>query len=515
MAEPSGKEFYALSDPFNIRVMDMDDFVKQFHVQQVTSQLVYEPSSTLFNPQGLYSESIFGQIGTEERFFQFGYIDLNATVIAPVLYKNLIALGDIYEGILSGKTMAVWDPKIKNFVGITGDPELHKGADTGYSFFMKHYHEIVFPLTPSVQRRTRVELLDKFRLRGLYTKFLVSPAGTRDIQNDDGRIVQDDINGLYRSVMTYAAAIPPGNTSPLYDNVRYNIQSKLMEIYEYLDNLMSGKRGFLQAHFTSRRIAFGTRNVISAAMNITQRPDSPHALKVDETICGLFQCMKAIQPLMVYGIKTVFMSPIFGADSGSLTIPLIDPDTLALEYVDITDTERQLFMSSDGIGSLINRFVNNDVRFKNVTVKGEDKKSYYLALVYDAGDHLYMFRSKADAKRILESNHEIFEERRLRPITWVELFYLICADQVVGRHCLITRYPVLENFSCYPSKIHVTATSPSRVVKVVSALDGADGPGREYPEYPIIGGAFCDTIVPHSSMLKGLGADFDGDDLFV
>ena len=54
--------------PFNAWLMYMPDFIQKNMLQEVTSQLLYEPSSTNFHPEGLFSESIFGQIGSSIRY---------------------------------------------------------------------------------------------------------------------------------------------------------------------------------------------------------------------------------------------------------------------------------------------------------------------------------------------------------------------------------------------------------------------------------------------------------------
>ena len=490
--------------PFNIRIMDVDNYVARNFLQPVTSLLIYEPSSPKFHPQGLFSEEIFGAIGTEERLLTPGYIDLNTIILAPVLYHTVLKLSGFYGDLMAGRVYSVWNTVTKSFDRVDGDPEAVVGADTGYSFFLQHFAELEFKTTASAQRETRLKLIDTYRNIGLYSKYLVEPAGLRDLSNDDnGKMIQDDINKLYLTLMAYASSIPPGSKSPLYDSIRYHIQMKALEIYEYIENIMIHKRGFLQGHWGHRQIAMGTRNVISVASYNTQRPDDPQTLGPNATKVGVFQTMKSLQPLIVHGFKTVFIDPIF-AESNSQTVTLIDPKTLTLSYQTITEEERLRFNSNEQIDNWINRFRKLSMRDKPITIYDVNNKPFYLWLVYDQGDRITLFRSIADLKVQIAPNK--VEIANIHPITWIEAFYLITANAAMGRHAFVTRYPVLHDTSCYPTTIHTASTTPARVVELYNLLDPG-GYSIVYPEYPILGEPYLDTVVPGSGRLAGLGGD--------
>lgn len=493
--------------PFNIRIMDIDAFIKGHGAQRVTSTMIKEPSSLTFHPEGMYSELIFGKVGSPDRFIRYGYIELNTEILAPAIWAALRKLGGLYIEIAAGKAFAVWNDETKDFERVYSDPEEVEGASTGYNFFLSHFREIEFKLTDSLTREARVALLNKYRDRAIYKRYLVEPAGVRDITSDlTGKLVQDDVNQLYTRLLSYTMALPPGTSSPEYDAIRFNIQSVAVEIYDYIDGVMSGKNGFLQGVYTHRNIAGSTRNVISASSYLAPRPDDPRFLKPDETMVGLFQCMKAAQALVYHEFKRVFISPIFGDIGATYTVPLINPKTMRLEYKDITDDERQRFTSSDGISGIINRFGNTDYRAKPITIQTEDLKKFWLVMVYDDQDTIVLFRNIDDLEGIMGK----VDRTKIRPLTWVEALYLVTASVVKGKHAFVTRYPVLGDGSCYPSKIHLTSTSPTRTVKLIDVLDPDRG-AMSYPEYPILGCPYQDTVVPHSSKLAGLGGDFDGD----
>lgn len=492
-----------MSIPFNIEIMPVPQFLIEHRLLPVTSLLIYEPSNPKFHPEGLFSEEIFGGIGSEERLLTYGYIDLNTTILAPILFRTVIKLSSFYQELMAGHVYATFNPVTREFDRVYGDPEDIEGADTGYSFFLHHFLDLTFKSTDSEQRQARLTLIETYKRIGLYEQYIVEPAGLRDISNDDnGKMIQDDINKLYMTLLAYASAIPPGSKSPLYDTVRYSIQLKALEIYEYIENIMTHKHGFLQGRWGARRIAMGTRNVISVANYSNRRPDDPQTLGPNETMVGTFQAAKSMQPLIVHGFKSIFIDPVFG-DAGSQTVPLIDPKTYKLVYQDITEEERVKFTSSGEIDNWINRFRNIDVRNRPITIRARDGKPYYLCLVYDQGDKISLFRTITDLKKL---SSQAIDLNQIHPITWAEALYLVTANAAMGRHAFVTRYPVLGDTSCYPTTIHVASTSPARVVELVNLLD-IDGPTVLYPEYPILGQPYLDTIVPGSARLSGLGGD--------
>ena len=496
-----------LEDPVNIAIMDVDDFIRDRNILPVTSSLMMEPSTNLFHPEGFYSETIFGSVGSPDRMVKFGYIDLNTTIFNPKIFKLIVQLGSLYKDIMSGTAYAVFDPVLKDFKRVVGNSLETPGADTGYSFFMRHFHELSFRTTASSRRDERIEVIEQYKDQSLFTRYLIEPAGLRDISNDSsGRLVQDDVNKLYTSLLLYTRSIPKGSQSVLYDPVRYQIQSKAQEIFEYLENFLDGKRGFIQGNFARRKIAMGTRNVITAAPFIAGSPEDPQLLKADDVMVGVYQTIKGLQPFTKHAFSTVFLNPIFKTEAVS-QIALSDPKTGKLVYTSISPATRDMWTSSDGVDKLINSFRNTDLRKKPVLIRDTDGKDYALSLVYDEGDTIALCRSIDDLEARWPRK---IDRSKLRPITYIEMFYLIAETISLGKHGIITRYPVLEQGSSYVAELHVVSTTPARSVELVDLLS-IDQQTLTLKQYPILGSAYMDAMMLHPSKLGGLGADHDGD----
>jgi hypothetical protein len=617
--------------PFNVKLLDVNAYIRSNRVAQVTSLSIHEPSSRTYAPTGLFSEQIFGPIGSPDRMVTFGYVQLNTKILQPLIYKNVVKLGALYEDILSGNAHAVFDRTTMNFVRV-GDPDSHEDAGTGYTFFMSHFNEIEFERNDSRIRSDRIDIIEKYRDIVFCDKLLVLPAGLRDLEEDQGNITTDDINKLYQTLLSYSFSLPPGASSSIYDGVRFKIQQKAVEIYNYIENILTGKRGFIQGAWGQRRIALGTRNVITAATYATLTPNDPQAIQPDETKLGLFQTMKAIQPIVVHHVRTKFFDPVFGQDSN--TLALTNPETFELEYREISNQELNRFDTTAAIESWISKFRNVDIRFNPVAITDTTGKQFYLCMVYDNGTEISLFRSlpefvKSSAKKplavIVTGNPKYIEmpsikpmadkfygqikqmleargfevkfdpgaeytspdenaavwiahsrgidrlqyappgvktialqtkdhvnqynshdergidplhyqlsqqdidaidsldgslvaanvdKSKIRPLTWAEMFYMATYGASQGKHCFVTRYPVIQDESCYPSKVHLCTTMPARIVKLVRTI-GDESALLTYPQYPILGKPFIDSVVLAASRLTGLGGDFDGDTVSV
>lgn len=495
-----------MSEPLNVKIAQVDKLIRDEHIRQVTSNFIKSSSSNEFHPEGLFSEEIFGEIASERRLVSFGYIKLNTKVFHPRVYKNLLQLKRFYGDVLSSRSYARFDEKIGDFVTASEDEQ---DAGTGFLFFMKYYNSIQFKESPSLDRNDKIEILKKYKDDVIVDKWLVIPAGIRDIQLEDDNQTQEDINKFYSSLINLSNAIPEqGKNNKLYDGVRYSIQRKLVEIVEYIENILSGKTGFLQKKYGARNLALGTRNVATSASFDKESIQSDQFLSVDESMMGTFQTTKCFQPAVIYQLKTLFFDNVF--DMSASQISVINTKDYTLGYIPITETEKDKFLTSKGLDNIINLCKDPHFRKKPIEVIGDDKKHYYLFMVYDLGDKLYYFRSSSDFKAFYEElGGDKFDSKYVRPLTYLEMLY-VCAWMVaLDKHVLVTRYPALGTESIYPSKVHVASTTPARSIELKIVFE--DTPGVVLPEYPILSNRAMDSFVTHPTKWNGLGLDFDGD----
>lgn len=390
--------------PFNIQIMDVDDFIQRHSLLPVTSTAIFETGTKRFHPDGLYSEAIFGQVGSRDRLVRKGYIDLHTDIVTPHLYKQLISLRSYYKDIISGKAYAKFDPEIKDLILV--DPD-EPGADTGFQFFVKSLPKISFARTDSVKRTDKIDLLEKYRDRLIIDKLIVLPAGIRDVKITDDYISPEEINKFYVAILQLASGLPSNKSDePLYNTIRFQIQTKVMAIYDYITTLIDGKSGFAQGKFAARKLTYGTRNVITALpITRVEDPTSDRCIGPEEIEIPLFQAMKSSFPLIVHSLQQIFFNTVFSNQTNK--IPLIDPDSLFTNYVDVDTAVVSSYTTDTGINDLINNYRTPEIQWEPVKIKGKNEngeiKDYYLYLLLDVDDCIRIGRSAADIKEELDS----------------------------------------------------------------------------------------------------------------
>lgn len=392
-------------NPLNIWDIDMDKYCKENFLKEVTSMFIYEPSSKSFHPEGLFSELIFGQIGSPERTGTLAYIDLNCQVLSPISYINILKVCSWYENIINGKTYVKWNSKDCDFIPCEkDDPE----ANTGFSYFISNIGKVEFVKNSSLERGNRIRQLEGAIAKGthLWSKNLVCPAGWRDVKiTSTGREEIDEVNNLYLSLIAITREIRTGIESPelakYFDGAKYHVQLKVVEIFEYWKNFFEGKSGFGQGSYIKRRLALGTRNVITSAPLLSESPDDIRTLKHNETQVPLYQAAKALEPMVVHALNTMFYAPVY--TPGSTSIMAINPKTLESEYIEVDSSDVTYALGSQSKHDFINMMKNEQIRQKPVTVTDTNGKEYYFYLVYDTGDKIYLARNLNELKRHLHA----------------------------------------------------------------------------------------------------------------
>jgi hypothetical protein len=102
--------------PLNLDLLDVDDAIVKHKYGEVTSTFIKQTGSLEFDAEGLFSETIFGEITSPMRLIRFGYITLNTTIIHPRIYRAIVRLKQLYKEIMNRSSYSIWDNKDKDFV---------------------------------------------------------------------------------------------------------------------------------------------------------------------------------------------------------------------------------------------------------------------------------------------------------------------------------------------------------------------------------------------------------------
>ena len=485
--------------PFNVTILNLTP-EKLKMLRPVKSPDVYDQVTGNFHEDGLFSVLTFGRVGDELRDQKFSYIDMHLNVLHPTIYRALVQLRSLYRDIMGGTAYAVFDEKEQDFV-----PANELTGYTGYAFFLKHWKKIKFRESRSPVRTERIAMIHKYIAIATTKQILVMPAGLRDFVIDaSGRGTQDEINDVYRRILGASKVIVGADgaeTSPLYDNSRKSLQAGFNDIYDTVLSMVTGKNGFIQAKFGSRRIFNGTRNVISAMDTSTADLDGVQAPDYTDTILGLFQVIKGALPLTINLLRNGWLGEVFSVGGSATTARLVDAKTLKSEMVDLPSDTRDRWITVEGLEKIVESYRIVENRHKPIMVEGR-----YLGLIYKGPD--MTFRIFGDISELPADR----DPKHVEPITLVELLYLSGYRKWNTLKTIVTRYPVIGIGSTYPSTIY-TKTSIVGEMRHELGQDwlplGEEFMTLEFPTREP--NAFVDSQVIHPSRLAGLDADFDGD----
>ena len=486
-----------LAIPFNIELLHLTPQLLS-GIKAVSSLDVFEGSSKNFNEDGLFSTSIFGRMGDPLRNKRLSYIDIKVSIFHPIVYNALIEIKSLYGEILSGKSYAVFDPAIKDFI----KSDLTQG-ETGYAFFVSHFKDLVFAQTGSDARISNIRIIEKYKSAALTSQVVVMPAGLRDYEiDDDGKQSEDEFNTLYRKLLILSSTIHKSliteESISGYDSLRYSLQIAFNNLYDKLKSMLEGKHKLILGKWASRGIFNGTRNVISTTNIKTEELLSRGSISTNDTVMGLYQYLKATLPVSKYQIKTGFLSKVFIA-SNSAT--LVNKKTLESEVVRIDASSYDEWMSDEGLDSTITLYSEEANRAKALEVSG-----HYLGLIYKGVD-----KEGNDSFKLFQDIHELpkdFDPAFVSPITFTELLYLSIYKYYRGYPVFVTRYPITGFGSIYPSWIYLKPTVDTEVRYELG--DDWNPTGEIAYTFPV-GTTYVNSLSPSPSKLAGLGADFDGD----
>ena len=454
---------------------------------EVSKLNIFEFSgSSEFEPAGLFSTSTFGPIGSSERNEGMGYMDIGVPILHPKIYQNFLALNSSFIDIIYGKKRVV----IKNGEFV----EDEKGS-TGFYYFVKNYHKLnKLPDNDSDARVSMLEQNDKWGgMDSLSRHILILPAGLRDYTVKDGKPSEDEINNLYRSLLSASVTLKNSKIDinsedvELYNSVIVSLQERFCAIYDYIKNILEGKNGFIQNHWTKHGVKYATRNVISPTTKLIKNLMDTNKIKPTDTIIGLHQLLAGIAPAAKREIVN-FISNVLDPESNKAY--LYNPKTMKPELKQITYKEVTSWTTYEGLEKIIKKFGQDDIKF--LPIKLSD---YYLGLVRDNGDSIELF-----------FNEEVEDLTNVRPLTYIEFMYMAIYEIRNRFPAILTRFPVESMTSSYYTTLYLKVTNEDRDITFKY-----NGETKTLLNYPILESAPYNSLSPHYTRLDGLGADHDGD----
>jgi hypothetical protein len=237
--------------------LNLDEFIK--HLKPVTSSQLFTRTND-FHPEGLFSELIFGIVGSLDRKKVFSYINLNCYVVHPSAYKILIQLDRKIEKFLSTESFF----KVDKSGLLTIDEE---NGVTGISEFIKIFPKIVFR-GDTPDREKFINLIKKsYKDKTLFIdKCPVIPPDQRQIFLDEaGRWIKDPINDHYETILRRTSIMKTiGIKGVSYDLFNWGIQTSIIDHDTFIRTKIGKKFGLIRSQLLGKRVEFSGRAVITS-----------------------------------------------------------------------------------------------------------------------------------------------------------------------------------------------------------------------------------------------------------
>ena len=437
---------------------------------------------------GLLSTDIFGNT-TKERSMKYGYIELKGHYFQPIVYKNIRRLDRRIDGIVAGR--------IKVRIEKDGTMVEDENGQTGIEFLYKNWEKIKYKKNNSSIRNERIELFENHSKSEIFTDvWVVLPAMYRDInlQNaENGKISYHEVNTLYSRLIRLVSLLEQDSSfTPIMNNTKFNIQSTLIEIYNYFKNLVEKKNGIIRKSLLGKSVDYGSRLVITApAYNVNHYKD----MDVDFYHAGipLANCCSLFTPFIIGWVRNFLRKEL---EYSSNKYPMKNRKTGEIEYVALKDP--MSYYNDQMIKKMMDNFIFSYTgRFDKIIIPTEDMDK----------NPRYMHFGGYEYERSGTPNSDIAS----RPMTLTDLFYMAAVNVCADKHVYITRYPLTDYMGVYPMKITVLSTNSTVKMRVGE---------KEYSHYPVIdlglsksevASSFIDTARFPNVYLKAIGGDYDGD----
>jgi hypothetical protein len=232
-----------------LQILDTNAFIKEHKCLEVKNPQSFDRK---FEPteDGLYSRIIFG-INKQELFTKFGYINLGARILHPLMYKNIVHISGIFKKVLTKTTKVIIQNGIlvESETGWTGIKDLYTNWD-GIDF--KKYDE------KNSKVKSLIEFIISKKKDELFEdKVLVIPVNFRPAMPKNGLMVEDEISGFYKSLLNMNDTERLGSEymqSLMQLTDKYSIiQTKVNELYDYFIAFLEKKNGLFRTSLIGKR----------------------------------------------------------------------------------------------------------------------------------------------------------------------------------------------------------------------------------------------------------------------
>lgn len=276
-----------------IQLINVNKFIEDNSlVGPVDTPNIFFGKTLQFHPSGLFSEEIFGIVGSMERKQKFSWIELNCNVIQPPLY-------DILSKRIERNIDKYLNGSYRYTLGKNNELLLDKNGEySGFQDFYRIIDKVNFRSSPadtSSIRNQLISMIKSYINKGLFftNRLIVIPPDFRPIflAEDQRESTMDEMNKIYQKIINLSNQIY-GLSGVMYDILSYKIQLVLYDLYNYIKSKISKKAGMIRSLMLGKRVDFAATAVITPNPN----------LRLGEVGIPLIIACKIFEPYLIYGL---------------------------------------------------------------------------------------------------------------------------------------------------------------------------------------------------------------------
>lgn len=235
-------------------LLDITKFIEDNEILQITTSNIMIGNK--FDPNGLFSNAVFGLYGSSKWRTKYGAIDLKCNVLHPLLYEIADRRCSTLLKLFTGDLSIMNDKLVKGNSG-----------DWGLDFFYNELSYCVKILTKQSEMTqagiTLCNYILKHKTKAFLTHVLVLPPQFRPIRIENSRINMDPINDKYINILNDAQVINTTDSKTRsYKEILNKIQFSVFETFQLLKNMIKGKTGVQRKSLLGKTMDFSARAVI-------------------------------------------------------------------------------------------------------------------------------------------------------------------------------------------------------------------------------------------------------------
>jgi len=240
-----------------LKLLNIDEFVEKNNLKPVTTVRLYEkPGKT--DPQGLFSELIFGRFGSAERRKTFAYIDLKTKMIHPEAHSIISGLDTNISKLLGNKG--------KYSLSSSGEVIEDSAGNSGIGYLVSIFDKINLDKYAK-NKPDNVKFIKENKSKIFIDKFIILPAGIRDlsVSKTSGQTIVNfsDLSELYgsliRNIKYFSPELPEDTKVPIMEQ----IQRTLLDINNWIKSRLKGKSGLIRGGLLRKTTDYSARLVIT------------------------------------------------------------------------------------------------------------------------------------------------------------------------------------------------------------------------------------------------------------